>query len=217
MRSLVFDDVVATYLVDGVLTMRPDKFFPDVPLEYWSQRPDLLTGDGGIAMSAGGLLVELSDTKLLVDAGLGALTMDSDIGSADSGSMIDVLAALGRKPEDIDVLAFTHLHFDHAGWAFADGAKTFPNARYVLAAKEWAPYAHGERGTDPTTPWHVISALAADPAVTFVEDGDVVVPGVHAVVTPGHSPGHTSYVITSHTGRRLVALGDAFHLSLIHI
>ena len=31
------------------------------------------------------------------------------------------------------------------------------------------------------------------------------------MVTPGHSPGHTSYVITSRTGRRLVALGDAFH------
>ena len=57
--------------------------------------------------------------------------------------MIDVLGALGRRPEDIDVVAFTHLHFDHAGWAYANGAKTFPNARYVLAAQEWAPYEHG--------------------------------------------------------------------------
>jgi glyoxylase-like metal-dependent hydrolase (beta-lactamase superfamily II) len=34
---------------------------------------------------------------------------------------------------------------------------------------------------------------------------------VHAVVTPGHTPGHTSYVITSRAGQRLVVLGDAFH------
>jgi glyoxylase-like metal-dependent hydrolase (beta-lactamase superfamily II) len=37
--------------------------------------------------------------------------------------MIDVLEAIGRRTEDIDVVAFTHLHFDHAGWAFAHGAQ----------------------------------------------------------------------------------------------
>ena len=216
-RSLTFDDVAVTYVVDGVLTMRPEKFLPGVPSEYWSAHPDLLTSDGGVAMSAGGLLIELAGTTVLVDAGLGTTTMDSDIGSADSGSMIEVLDAIGLTPEDIDVLAFTHLHFDHVGWAFgppgSPGARTFPNARYVLAAEEWAPYADGDRGTDPTTPWHVISAMASDPAVTLIKDGDVIVPGVRAIVTPGHSPGHTSYVVTSRTGRRLIALGDAFHIT----
>lgn len=51
-----------------------------------------------------------------------------------------------------DVVAFTHLRFDHAGWAFANGAKTFPNARYVMAEREWAPYVNGEHGGDITTP-----------------------------------------------------------------
>jgi glyoxylase-like metal-dependent hydrolase (beta-lactamase superfamily II) len=202
-RSLRLGDVVATYVVDGVLAMRPDMFFPEIPSDYWSTTPEVLTPRGEMLMNAGGLLI---------DAGVGTMTTDFAFGGVDCGSMIDVLGAIGRRPEDVDVVAFTHLHFDHAGWAFANGAKTFPNARYVLAAKEWAPYASGRHRADITTPRHVISRLAADStSLDLIDDGDEILPNVRAVVTPGHSPGHTSYVITSGVGQRLVALGDAFH------
>ena len=211
-RSLRLGDVVATYVVDGVLAMRPDMFFPDIPSDYWSTTPELLTPRGEMLMSAGGLLIERDDKTLLIDAGVGTMTTDFAFGGVDCGSMIDVLGAIGRRPEDVDVVAFTHLHFDHAGWAFANGAKTFPNARYVLAAKEWAPYASGRHRADITTPRHVISRLAADSSsLDLIDDGDEILPNVRAVVTPGHSPGHTSYVITSGAGQRLVAFGDAFH------
>ena len=209
-RSLRFDDVVATYVVDGVLTMKAAAFFPDIPAEYWSARPELCTASGDLLMSAGGVLLEIGGSKVLIDAGVGALTEVYVIGSVDCGSLVDVLGALGVRPEDIDLVAFTHLHFDHAGWAYANGAKTFPNARYVLAAREWAPYDQGDHIDDLTTPRHVISQLSSD-NVELIDDGDEIVPGVHALVTPGHTPGHTSYVITSLAGRRLVVLGDAFH------
>lgn len=206
-RSLSFDDVVATYAVDGVLSMRPEKFFPGTPSEHWSQ---LSTPAGDILMSAGGLLIELGDVTVLIDAGVGATTTEIAFGKVDCGSMLDVLGALGVRPEDVGVVAFTHLHFDHAGWAFADGAKTFPNARYVVGAQEWAPYATGERGADPAVPRHVVSQLARTEVETF-DDGDEIVHGVRALVTPGHTPGHASFVITSRTGRRLIVFGDAFH------
>jgi hypothetical protein len=57
-RSLQLDDVVATYVVDGVLTMRPAEFFPAIPSDYWSARPELFTAIGRMPMSAGGLLIE---------------------------------------------------------------------------------------------------------------------------------------------------------------
>ena len=192
--------------------MRPTAFFPGIPREYWSTRPELLTAGGEMLMSAGGLLIERDRKLLLIDAGVGTTTMDFAFGGVDCGSMLDVLRAVGRRPENVDVVAFTHLHFDHAGWAFTNGAKTFPNARYVLAAQELAPYANGTHRSDRTTPWHVISPLVEDSTShDLIDDGDEVLPNVRAVVTPGHSPGHTSYVITSRAGRRLVALGDAFH------
>jgi glyoxylase-like metal-dependent hydrolase (beta-lactamase superfamily II) len=212
-RSLRFDDVVATYVVDGVITMPSGSFFPAIPTDYWSTRPDLRTETGDLVMSAGGLLIERGDDTLLIDAGVGPTTGDFAFGRLDCGSMLDVLGALGRGPGDIDVVAFTHLHFDHAGWAYTNGDKTFPNARYVMAAAEWVPHDSGAHRADAATPKRVISQLAADRgSIDLLGDGDEIVAGVHAVVTPGHTPGHTSYVITSRAGQRLVAFGDAFHI-----
>jgi glyoxylase-like metal-dependent hydrolase (beta-lactamase superfamily II) len=212
-RSLQMDDVVATYIVDGVLLMRAEAFFPEVPSDFWSSRPELFITSGMLPMSAGALLVEREGMTLLIDAGVGPTPTEFPIADIDCGAMIDVLETSGHRPEDIDVIAFTHLHFDHAGWAYANGDKTFPNARYVVAAKEWAPYASGTHRTDSTTPMQVIQKMASDDReLVLIDDGDEIGPGVHAVVMPGHSPGHTSYVITSQTGQRLVALGDAFHM-----
>ncbi|WP_083452754.1 MBL fold metallo-hydrolase [Mycolicibacterium goodii] len=208
-RTLTFDGVAVTYAVDGVIALRPEVFFPAIPTDAWT---DLRTANGDLLMSAGGLLVEIAGSVVLIDAGVGEMTAQLSFGDVDCGSLIDGLGTLGVHPGDIDVVAFTHLHFDHAGWAFADGTKTFPNARYVVAAAELAPYAAAERGDDPTVPWDVIAQLAGGGRdVVLVGDGEQVVPGVHAVVTGGHTPGHTSYVITSAAGHRLVVFGDAFH------
>jgi glyoxylase-like metal-dependent hydrolase (beta-lactamase superfamily II) len=210
-RSLQLDDVAATYAVDGTLAMRPAEFFPDIPSDYWDSRPHLLTAAGHLTVSAGGLLVERDGATLLIDTGVGRTAADFAFGTTDCGSMLDVLAMLGRDPADIDVVAFTHLHFDHVGWAFDMGRKTFPNARYVMAAKEWAPHERGTHHDDTVTPSQVIPQLAAD-ALILVEDDAEVMPGVRAIVTPGHSPGHTSYVVTSRSGHRLIVFGDIFHI-----
>jgi glyoxylase-like metal-dependent hydrolase (beta-lactamase superfamily II) len=205
-RSLTFDDVVATYVVDGVIRMPPAKFFPDIPSEHFSTQE--------LVMTAGGLLVERGDTKLLIDTGVGSSTTDFAFGTIDCGSLLDVLDTLGRRPEDIDVVAFTHLHFDHAGWAYAGGHKTFPNARYLLAAQEWAPSDGGTPPEGAAAPQRLITQLRADrEGIERINDGDEVVAGVRAIVTPGHTPGHTSYVVTSSVGRRLVVFGDVFHLT----
>jgi glyoxylase-like metal-dependent hydrolase (beta-lactamase superfamily II) len=197
--------------VDGVLAMRPETFFPETPRKAWEH---LCTPAGELLMSAGGLLVQIAGTTVLIDAGVGMMTASLTFGRVDSGSMLDVLNALGVRPEDTDVLALTHLHFDHAGWAFVNSVRTFPNARYALAAQEWVPHAAGPLDEGEVTPRHVISQLSSgsEDFETF-DNGDEIVPGVRALITPGHTPGHTSYEITSQTGRRLIAFGDVFHSS----
>lgn len=58
--------------------------------------------------------------------------------------LIDSLAELGVKPDDIGVIVLSHMHFDHAGGlltAFEEGQPlrlAFPNARYVVGAEAWA-------------------------------------------------------------------------------
>jgi glyoxylase-like metal-dependent hydrolase (beta-lactamase superfamily II) len=161
-----------------------------------------------VPMSAGGLLVERDGRRLLIDAGLGAIAGANEAGAADSGSLLDSLAALGHQPADVDTLALTHLHEDHTGWAFAGAdaggfRKVFADARYVLAAAEWTP----RRGDGS----HFAAMFGSiEDELVLVEDGAEIFPGVRALVTPGHSPGHTSYVVTGALGR-VVVFGDAFH------
>jgi glyoxylase-like metal-dependent hydrolase (beta-lactamase superfamily II) len=213
-RTMDLDDVRLTYAVDGAMGLIPQVFFPHLPAGYWTGHRDALSAQGQIAMSVGGLLVERDGRRLLIDAGLGVQRGQNPLGTVNSGALPDTLAALGCDLAAIEAVAFTHLHVDHTGWAFTkhqDGtySKTFPAARYLVAAAEWAPYGRGE-SLPAAAPAAVLEQLAA--TRTLVADGEEVFPGVRTVVTPGHSPGHTSYIITSSTGKRLIALGDAFHI-----
>jgi glyoxylase-like metal-dependent hydrolase (beta-lactamase superfamily II) len=217
-RTLEFGDVRATYVVDGAMALHGNVFFPHIPADYWSSHRDALDVEGRVAMTAGALLVERDGRFLLIDTGLGEMIANLTIGPAvlgpaNSGALPETLAALGRAPEDIDTVAFTHLHVDHTGWAFVrDGnggyRPFFPNARYLVAAPEWAPHERGE-----TIPGGSSRAVVLEPMAKRhvpIADGEEIFPGVHALVTPGHSPGHTSYLISSTVGT-LVAFGDVFH------
>ncbi|NEA30506.1 MBL fold metallo-hydrolase [Streptomyces sp. SID13031] len=208
-----------TFVVDGAMGLVPHEFFPTIPESYWAAHPETLDEHGLVAMSAGGLLVERDGRAVLLDVGLGDYQGPiplgkSVIGYADSGSLPDVLKSVGRTPEDIEAVAFTHLHVDHTGWAFTAGddgrpRKYFPKARYLVADSEWAPHGRGELipGAPPRSA--VIEPLI--PEHTEIADGEEIFPGVHALVTPGHSPGHTSYVIQA-GDTRVIAFGDAFHI-----
>jgi glyoxylase-like metal-dependent hydrolase (beta-lactamase superfamily II) len=212
-RSLTLGEVRLTYLVDGAMWLTPEGFFPGIPGSHWAQNPSALA-DGRVAMSAGGLLVERDGRKLLIDAGLGTVVApmgikgSSGFGSADSGALPETLAGLGHSPADIEAVAYTHLHVDHTGWAFVDGEKFFPEARYLVAAEEWEPHGRGE--TIPGAPGQTVIGPMAK-AMTLISDGEEVFPGVHALVTPGHSPGHTSFIV-SVGSERVIAFGDAFHV-----
>jgi glyoxylase-like metal-dependent hydrolase (beta-lactamase superfamily II) len=217
-RSLMLGDVRLTYVVDGAMAMLPSGFFPGFPQNYWDAHPEMFDEQGRLAMSAGGLLVERDGRRLLIDAGLGPVrgpvVISGDlVGHIDSGALPHILAALGHTPEDIEVVAFTHLHVDHTGWAFTP-EKAFPRARYLVAAQEWAPHGCGTK--IPGAPAAEILTLMGA-AHTPIDDGEEIFPGVHALVTPGHSPGHTSYVISAGS-ERVVVFGDVFHTpaQLVH-
>ena len=211
-RRLELDDVRLTYVVDGAMVLDAADFFPAVPGEYWREHPDLVDAAGRIVMSAGGLLVERDGRKLLIDAGLGPYAGplavgEKPFGAADSGSMPAMLAELGVDPGEVEAVAFTHLHADHAGWAFQDGRKFFPNARYLVAAQEWAPHEHGIAVPGVLVD-HTVAPMRG--SHELIQEGEEVWPGMHAIVTPGHTPGHSSFIVTS-GAERIIAFGDVFH------
>ncbi|WP_325709802.1 MBL fold metallo-hydrolase [Pseudonocardia sp.] len=213
-RTRQLDDLTLTYVVDGSMAMNKEEFLASIPASYWADHPDAVTADGRVAMSCGGLLVQRGDHHVLIDAGYGPARETTPWAEINCGAMLETLAALGHTPADIDVLALTHLHVDHTGWAFITNPgqppqQTFPNASYLVSAEELAPHEHGINPPG-SSPLEQIEPL--EKICTTFADAEEVAPGIVTVVTPGHSAGHTSYVVTSARGRRVVAFGDAFHI-----
>jgi glyoxylase-like metal-dependent hydrolase (beta-lactamase superfamily II) len=174
---------------------------PGVP-DAWACHAEHLDADGTLVLPLGGFLVRTGDRTVLVDAGVGTI----DNGKYAGGGFLDSLRDRGVAPEDVTDVVFTHLHFDHVGWATKKGAIVFPNATYRVHAADWA---------------HFVEAPDAEPGAVrklsplaprlepFATDGPLV-PGLDARHAPGHTPGSTVYVV-SDGGERALLLGDVVH------
>ncbi|MFJ9950667.1 MBL fold metallo-hydrolase [Kitasatospora sp. NPDC091207] len=210
-RSIRLGDTTVSYVPDGDVRLRPLDLLPGTTDEVWAAHPEYLDADGHLVGSVGALLVERGSRALLIDAGFGPRTYEAPEGplaTIRGGALVDSLAALGRGPEDIEAVAFTHLHADHLGWAClpAPGGDrpVFSHAAHLISEPEWdGRGVLADQGTAEQ-----VAALAR--RVRTVADGEEVFPGVRVRITPGHTVGHAEYVITG-GGRRLIAFGDAVH------
>jgi glyoxylase-like metal-dependent hydrolase (beta-lactamase superfamily II) len=168
----------------------------------WACHGDVIDEQGVLHLDLGGFLVLTGQRVVLVDSGVGTI----DNGQYAGGRFLDSLAAHGVRPDQVTDVVFTHLHFDHVGWATKKGQVVFPNATYRVHAADWA---------------HFVEAPDADPGAvrklspllpqleTF--DAEVTVaPGLTARPAPGHTPGSTVYIVSDGPERALL-LGDVAH------
>lgn len=197
--SIWLGDTKVSFVPDGAVQGRPRAWFPDTTDDFWASHPQYLDASGHVVASLGGLLVEHGERALLIDTGFGPHAVPADPatpnGAMHGGALVDNLAELGRTPDDIDAIAFTHLHPDHLGWALQPA---FGNADYLVAEPEWAEYPHDD------------TRRVLAPQVRTVADGHEALPGVRMRFAPGHTPGHAEFVITG-GGIRLIAFGDSLH------
>ncbi|MEV4252275.1 MBL fold metallo-hydrolase [Spirillospora sp. NPDC049652] len=213
LRSVELGDTTVTFVPDGVIQGRPGAWLPDSTDEFWATHPQYLDASGYLVASLGGLLVEHGDRALLIDTGLGPHSLPADPrtpnGALRGGALLDNLAALGRTPEQLEAVAFSHLHPDHLGWAAhrapGEDGPAFTSAEYLVAEPEWAQRARLEA---EGTPGEVLDTLA--PRVRTMADGQEIFPGVRVRITAGHTVGHAEFVITA-GGTRLIAFGDSLH------
>ncbi|CAM5303350.1 MBL fold metallo-hydrolase [Streptomyces avidinii] len=210
-RSIRLGDTKVSYVPDGEVRLRPLELLPDTTEEVWTAHPQYLDATGNLVGSVGALLVEHGDRALLIDAGFGPQSHEGAEGPVSAirgGALVRSLAALGRGPESIEAVAFTHLHSDHLGWAChlapGGGRPVFTNAEYLVSEPEW------ERRDLLEDQGMTEQVAALAPRVRTVTDGQEVFPGVRVRITPGHTVGHAEYVVTG-GGRRLIAFGDAVH------
>lgn len=174
-------------------------YLPQAP---WDSHKDLLDADGNFDIDFGCFLVRTKDLTVLVDAGLGPVTMPPFRG----GDLPGNLAAHGVTPEDVDLVLLTHLHVDHIGWTVQDGKIYFPNARVRFGAQDVDQFIRTENPDGFTAP--IYEVLEAAGVLDPIDADGEVAPGISTVHSPGHTLGHRHVVISS-GDQRVFMLGDA--------
>ncbi len=150
-------------------------------------------------------VVNTGDQVILFDTGNGARRRPN------AGRLLELIAAAGIAPGQVDIVALTHFHGDHIGGLMEDGSPTFPNATYVIGEAEYDYWSDESLLSDEAMTGRAelvhSNVVPIAPKTRFVKDGGTVVSGIEAVDTSGHTPGHTSYHLESQ-GKRLLVLGD---------
>jgi glyoxylase-like metal-dependent hydrolase (beta-lactamase superfamily II) len=168
----------------------------------WACHVEHLDPDGKLELPLGGFCVRTGERTVLVDAGVG----DFDNGKYVGGGMLDSLRSHGIEPGDVSDVVFTHLHFDHVGWATHRGEIVFPNATHHAHRADWERFVSG-----PTAERDAIDKLAPlEPRLELFDGDCTIAPGLDARHVPGHTPGSTVYIVSS-GGRRALLLGDVAH------
>jgi glyoxylase-like metal-dependent hydrolase (beta-lactamase superfamily II) len=210
-------DIEATIISDGRLRPgSPEEQFPSVPKETLHRilrRHYLPTS--GLIMEQNSLALKIGGKIVLFDTGVG---FDVEFGSDESGRLLRNMRAAGIDPADVTKVVLTHAHCDHCwGLVGRDGAPIFPNAELFIAEKEFEFWTdEGKLSSGGFIEAFVTGArrslLPYKNRLRFVSDGHEVVSSVTAVSSPGHSIGHTSYLISS-AGADFLLLGDVAHSS----
>ena len=188
-------------LKDGGLEF-DHEVFPGVADE---QLEEMLAAAGvpSIETNFNALLFRSTDQCVLVDAGA------RDFFGPGGGNMPEAMAEAGLRPEDVRILAITHLHPDHIGGTIStEGAAVFPNAEMVVSEAEhnfWTNDSNFVNADDSAKEWQGIAAAVLESyagRVRTVRAESEIAPGLTFAGLPGHTPGHV--------GVRLDAGGQQF-------
>jgi glyoxylase-like metal-dependent hydrolase (beta-lactamase superfamily II) len=157
------------------------------------------------------LLIETPGGRVLVETGIGERINDKGRAMRDyrGDPVVPAMVAAGFDPATVDVVAMSHLHFDHAGGLLrADGSRAFPRATIVAQRAEWET----ALGDNPR-----LVASYDQPEIRLVRDWGAegwvdgereLVPGVSVIPTGGHSAGHQAIIVRAPGAAPLAFFGD---------
>jgi glyoxylase-like metal-dependent hydrolase (beta-lactamase superfamily II) len=213
---MMLGEFEVTALSDGTFPMDTGKILTNIT-------PKAL--DAGLAKSFLKNPVETSVNGFLINTGSKLVMIDTGAGTLFGptlGKLLSNLKASGYRPEQVDEIYITHMHGDHVGGLSADGKAVFPNAIVRAAQQEsdfWLSKAHMDAAPEDSKGSYQGAMNMLNPYASAGKfkpfNGDTeLVPGIRAMASPGHTAGHTVYVVES-KGQKLVLWGDLMHVAAV--
>ena len=214
-------------LSDGLFRLDGGAMFGVVPRVLW-EKTDPPDEKNRILMGLNCLLVRRGSEKVLIDTGIGD-KFDEKFAKIYSvqrdKTLLDELASLHVKPEDITRVIMTHLHFDHIGWntrrnTAGEIVPTFPNAVYYAQRGEYeVANQPDDRSRASYIKWNW-EALEKSGQLQLLEGTSEILPGIASMVAPGHTLHHTIVTVKSE-GKTAAFLADLVpttsHLKTLYV
>ncbi|HEY0208609.1 MBL fold metallo-hydrolase [Acerihabitans sp.] len=207
-----------TAISDGTVTIPLDKLLLDIPPAVLKQR---------LADEDMSTLVETSINAYVINTGSNLILVDTGSGplfGKDGGRLFENLRAAGYPAEKIDTVLLTHIHADHSGGLVHNGKYAFPNATvwvnrqdadFWLNPENIDRVRESEKHTFPESASSFRPVINAGRLKTFTGKTQLL-PGINTLPAPGHTPGHTLYLIES-AGQKLLIWGDTIHSSAVQL
>ncbi len=186
-----------TMLSDGLQRLDGGAMFGVVPKVLW-QKKFPADDRNRIILALNCLLIQADGCNVLVDTGIGGKEDEKfcDIFGVERGrgGLEYSLSKIGLDPGDIHFVVNSHLHFDHAGGntKLQDGkvVPAFPGARYCVQRGEWEAALAAHERNQASYLRHNYEPLEEAGVLRLLEPDEEIVPGVRAVLTPGHCRCH---------------------------
>ena len=215
-HRFVLGDAEVTVVSDGPLPLGPPKgTFVGVPdEEVRKMLSDNFLNPDNVVLEQNSPIVNTGDKLILFDTGMGT----SKAFGPTTGRQQKSMAEAGIKPGDIDAVVLSHAHIDHIGGIVgADDKPLFPNAQYYITQSDFDFWTDEGKLGSPLKDFVLHARKNLMPVrdrIVFIKDGQEFLPGVQAIAAPGHTVGHTIFMVTS-SGKSFAFLGDLTHHAVL--
>ena len=215
-HRFVLGDAEVTVVSDGPLPLGdPSGTFTGVPKEEVKKMlADNFLSPDNVVLEQNSPIVNTGDKLILFDTGMGT----SKMFGASTGRQQKSMMEAGIKPEDIDAVVCSHAHIDHIGGIIdANDKPLFPNAQVYISQSDFDFWTDEGKLGSPAKDFVVHARKNLMPVrdrIKFFRDGEEFLPGVQAIAAPGHTVGHTIFMVSS-AGKSFAFLGDLSHHSVL--
>ena len=213
MASLMHGHIEVIPLLDGSLPSSLDKI-PDPAHRAEAAQLIAKVGSGVLVMPVYAFLLRFDDKRVLIDSGSGKLGYDT------LGCVFERLEDANVRPDEITDILMTHLHRDHYGGLVRENSAAFARANLVIYEPEAQFWLDTNKSDMPARAQNSVEEVRR--VVALYGDRvrrvgtEEIFPGIRARPSPGHTPGHACWEVTS-AGKTLLAWGDVIHISQIHL